>query len=767
MSAHPSFANTPSASPPLASGLAEWVSINSNPDLKSVFRGGTGGGKPSYVCRGSYQGGVHPGRYVPPAKNCYIEYAGSEVVLTNYEVLINYSGIWVAGSGGSIPNGAYVVGSEGGQDFYSCRAFVAGGIELGKIRPVFKACNISLNGAAYLMPVYEVLVNPWTPSTGADVPGELPAGVEAPPDSQVMYVCRGTYQGGIHIGKFRAGIGCVAGYANQGIQIPAFEILTNSFSGVWLAASNGKAPAGAFAAGIEPPNNGLITQYVCRARQGGGTHPGKLISTGCQIQYGFSAPNALQVIAPTYEVLVPTPALPAGPFKIHTQATGRFWEEGADLLIGTATQTDTNFSRYTFVPKPGGTYRVNVVADSKELHQDGCCSKLLSTRYQPDDDYTVFYFEQQADGSYRVRTKADNLYLAEAGGNGGDRLISARTQTEDDYARFLLEPVSAVAATKPPVIVSFSVDKTSIAAGSTATLNWSVTDADSVVIEKGIGQVVPSGSMRVTPNATTTYTLTATNKIGSMNQQVTITVVPISASISVVNGATFKPGPIAADSIATIFGTGLAPQTVTNTSNPPPTTLGGVTVSVIDSKGVRRPAPLFFVSSSQINFAVPAETALGDAQVVIGRPSDTLTAPALFATTTTITAVAPGIFTTQVSSVPAALYHRYSSNLTPIDINMLTFNPNDGSNILIPRNPGDQLYLLLFGTGIRAHSAGGVTATVGGVSVPVQGAVAQGQFIGEDQINLGPFPASVPTGFQFVVVTVDGKVANAVAIVLN
>ena len=69
----------------------------------------------------------------------------------------------------------------------------------------------------------------------------------------------------------------------------------------------------------------------------------------------------------------------------------------------------------------------------------------------------------------------------------------------------------------------------------------------------------------------------------------------------VVNGAGFRPGPLAPGSIVSVFGTGLAPgMSAAANSVPLPTVLEGVTVDVD-----RASAPLFFTSKSQINFQIP------------------------------------------------------------------------------------------------------------------------------------------------------------------
>src|SRR5581483_9329711 len=95
--------------------------------------------------------------------------------------------------------------------------------------------------------------------------------------------------------------------------------------------------------------------------------------------------------------------------------------------------------------------------------------------------------------------------------------------------------------------VSFSATPSRITAGASATLDWSVTNADSVTIDNGIGSVPPSGQRSVTPSSTTTYTLTAIGSGGSTSAQTTITVDRSSAPPPTVtsfkaNPATISPG---------------------------------------------------------------------------------------------------------------------------------------------------------------------------------------------------------------------------------
>ncbi len=76
-----------------------------------------------------------------------------------------------------------------------------------------------------------------------------------------------------------------------------------------------------------------------------------------------------------------------------------------------------------------------------------------------------------------------------------------------------------------PSITTFTGTPESIKPGQDATLSWSITGANSANIDQGIGSVNPaSGSISVSPDSSTTYTLTATNTCGTDSAAVTIQV---------------------------------------------------------------------------------------------------------------------------------------------------------------------------------------------------------------------------------------------------
>jgi hypothetical protein len=72
----------------------------------------------------------------------------------------------------------------------------------------------------------------------------------------------------------------------------------------------------------------------------------------------------------------------------------------------------------------------------------------------------------------------------------------------------------------PARIVTFEARPASIKPGESATLVWLVENPGALAIEPGIGRVTPRGTIRVTPTATTTYTLAN----GDLTRSVTVTV---------------------------------------------------------------------------------------------------------------------------------------------------------------------------------------------------------------------------------------------------
>ena len=72
---------------------------------------------------------------------------------------------------------------------------------------------------------------------------------------------------------------------------------------------------------------------------------------------------------------------------------------------------------------------------------------------------------------------------------------------------------------------SFEAQPSQISPGACAVLRWTTTDATTLMIDQGIGQVSARGVAVVCPAVTTTYTLTASGSGGTLDPPVTVTVV--------------------------------------------------------------------------------------------------------------------------------------------------------------------------------------------------------------------------------------------------
>jgi hypothetical protein len=83
---------------------------------------------------------------------------------------------------------------------------------------------------------------------------------------------------------------------------------------------------------------------------------------------------------------------------------------------------------------------------------------------------------------------------------------------------------SVVVTVNPPITADFTANPTVTTVGQAVSLSWNVTGADTVTIDQGIGPIPPSGSRTVTPNSTTSYTLTAASSCCVLSKAAVVTV---------------------------------------------------------------------------------------------------------------------------------------------------------------------------------------------------------------------------------------------------
>ncbi|MBI4786304.1 MAG: hypothetical protein HY782_04580 [Chloroflexi bacterium] len=125
-----------------------------------------------------------------------------------------------------------------------------------------------------------------------------------------------------------------------------------------------------------------------------------------------------------------------------------------------------------------------------------------------------------------------------------------------------------------PNIASFAASPATITAGQSATLTWGlVTNAESAVIDNGIGGIATPGNRVVAPTTTTTYTLTARCGTIIRTAQVTITV---------------NPAPTATPTLTPLVPTATPSPTATTTPTTIPPTVTATPTATLATKTITR-----------------------------------------------------------------------------------------------------------------------------------------------------------------------------------
>jgi uncharacterized protein (TIGR03437 family) len=243
-----------------------------------------------------------------------------------------------------------------------------------------------------------------------------------------------------------------------------------------------------------------------------------------------------------------------------------------------------------------------------------------------------------------------------------------------------------------------------------------------------------------------------------------IEVVQGAENLTTVSAAAFT-SPVAPQSIASVFGENLAKVTASATTLPLPTELGGTIVFVRANSQFETVAPLFFVSPTQINFQIPEDVSTANPVITVFTPNSLISSSRL-----NLQPVAPSLFSASASGqgVAAAVVLRIKADGTQSYEPVARFDSAQNRFVAVPIDPGapsDQVFLLLFGTGLRNRSSlSSVTAKIDSADVETLFAGAQGGFVGLDQVNLRLPRSLAGRGEVDVVLTVEGKVANAVKI---
>jgi len=211
---------------------------------------------------------------------------------------------------------------------------------------------------------------------------------------------------------------------------------------------------------------------------------------------------------------------------------------------------------------------------------------------------------------------------------------------------------------------------------------------------------------------------------------------------AIVNGASMGTEPgveksVAPDSVATAFGIGLANsaiQAARETDGSFPTNLAGTSITVNG-----RPAEIFFASSTQMNFRIPAETEIGQAEVVISKADGVQIRARI-----NVAASAPGIFTDTGNG---------QGNAVVFDLDKLL-----GQQLLMTDDHLRRFYV--YSTGVRGATV--VQVTINGQPVTVERVRACRGLPGLDQITIVFSNDITQTGNNILQLTADGIPSNSV-----
>jgi uncharacterized protein (TIGR03437 family) len=246
-------------------------------------------------------------------------------------------------------------------------------------------------------------------------------------------------------------------------------------------------------------------------------------------------------------------------------------------------------------------------------------------------------------------------------------------------------------------------------------------------------------------------------------------------SVTTVSAASYREEN-APESIVSAFGNGLAFGTTIAVTQPLPLSLWNVSV-LVDGRQAR----LFFVSPNQINYQVPADTPSGLANVAVTNQGDVVSQGSLV-----VSNVALSLFTADASGqgAPAGLLLRIKSSGEQVYESLVRFDP--AQNRLVPapivRRVGEQLFLILFGSGLRyapdsdGNEANGVAerveATLGNINAPVVYAGVAPGYVGLEQINIQIPDTAISNPNTIVTIRVrdvlnNSKLSNSVTVFIQ
>ncbi|MGC4056407.1 MAG: FG-GAP-like repeat-containing protein [Paludibaculum sp.] len=234
-------------------------------------------------------------------------------------------------------------------------------------------------------------------------------------------------------------------------------------------------------------------------------------------------------------------------------------------------------------------------------------------------------------------------------------------------------------------------------------------------------------------------------------------------TLTLLNTASGAPATaIAPQSMVTAQGKNLATGDANADPASLPDTLAGASIKVVDSAGTAFAAKLYSASKASVRFIVP-DAAAGAATVTLTGADGQL-----WSTTIQIANVSPGLYTVNAATALAQGYLvRIDPDGTQTPKEFAATNPDTGAQepVAIDLGPdGTQIYLVLYGTGLRFVSApeAGSVSVGGEASAPA--IAANPGYPGLDEMRFLLPRSLAGRGDVEIAVTLDGAVSNTVKV---
>jgi endoglucanase len=234
--------------------------------------------------------------------------------------------------------------------------------------------------------------------------------------------------------------------------------------------------------------------------------------------------------------------------------------------------------------------------------------------------------------------------------------------------------------------------------------------------------------------------------------------------LTAVSAASASVARATAGSLVTLYGNGFTAGVAWAPESPYPMALGDIMVIVTDASGVAAAAGLAYTSPHEILLRMPADLALGRATITVLRGFSPVASGAV-----QVASTGPAVFTANSTGQGVAAAHiiRVKPDGAQIYEPVSQVDFAQSGPVAVPigfGDPGDRLFLALYGTGIRGSSA---LVRIAGLDLTPSYAGPQHQFAGLDQVNV-ELPRSLEgAGTVEVVLSLDGVQANAVTLLLQ